>query len=92
MDARSATNSAELRRPVARKRARVYAAAMSPRLRKLIGLVAILAFLVLYMGAVAQIAGHLPDHGPWQLIFFVLAGVLWGVPILPLISWMNRER
>jgi len=92
MDARSVANAAELRRPVARKRAGVYAAAMSPRLRKLIGLFAILAFLLIYMGAVAQIAGHVPEHGPWQLIFFVLAGVLWGVPILPLISWMSRGR
>jgi hypothetical protein len=65
---------------------------MSARLRKLVGLAAMMAFLLFYVGAVAQIAGHVPQHGPWQLIFFVLAGVLWGVPILPLISWMSRGR
>jgi hypothetical protein len=65
---------------------------MSARLRKLVGLVGILTFLLFYAGAVAQLAGHVPEHGPWQLIYFVLAGVLWGVPILPLISWMNRGR
>ena len=65
---------------------------MSARVRKLVGLAAILAFLLFYMGAIAQLAGRVPNHGPWQLIFFVLAGVLWGVPILPLLSWMNRGR
>ena len=63
---------------------------MTPRLRKLIGLFAILAFVVLYMGAVAGLAKFVPDHGPGQFAFYALAGVCWGVPILPLISWMNR--
>jgi hypothetical protein len=65
---------------------------MNPRVRKLIGLAGILAFLVLYVGLIAKLAARVPDHGPWQLAFFGLAGVCWGVPILPLISWMNRER
>ncbi|THD71929.1 DUF2842 domain-containing protein [Phenylobacterium sp.] len=63
---------------------------MSPRLRKLIGLFGILAFLLLYMGAVARLAAHVPPHGPWQFLYFAMAGVCWGVPVLPLISWMNR--
>ena len=65
---------------------------MTPRVRKLVGLVAILGFLVFYMGLIANLARYVPEHGPWQLVFFVLAGVLWGVPILPLISWMSRGR
>ena len=65
---------------------------MSARVRKLIGLVGILVFLVVYIGAMAQIGARVPQHGPWQLIFFVLAGTLWGVPIIPLMGWMNRGR
>jgi hypothetical protein len=64
---------------------------MTPRVRKLIGLVGILAFLLAYIVLVAQIAPHVPAHGPLQFAFFALAGVCWGVPILPLISWMNRS-
>ena len=64
---------------------------MNPRIRKLIGLVAILAFILLYMGGVAQLARYVPDHGLLQFVFYALAGVCWGIPILPLISWMNRE-
>ena len=65
---------------------------MNPRLRKLIGLVGILAFLLFYVGLVVRVAQYVPDHGPWQFAFYALAGVCWGLPILPLISWMNRGR
>ncbi len=65
---------------------------MNPRLRKLIGLFGILAFLLLYMGLVARLAQYVPQHGAWQFAFYALAGVCWGIPILPLISWMNRGR
>jgi hypothetical protein len=33
-----------------------------------------------------------PKHWAAQMVYYVLAGTLWGVPILPLISWMNRGR
>jgi len=65
---------------------------MNPRLRKLIGLFGILAFLILYIGLVVRVAEFVPNHGPLQFAFFALAGVCWGVPILPLLSWMNRGR
>ena len=65
---------------------------MSMRLRKLVGLVGILAFILLYMGVVVRLSNYVPDHGPLQFAFYALAGVCWGVPILPLISWMNRGR
>jgi len=65
---------------------------MTPRLRKLIGLFGILAFLLFYVGAIAQLAQYVPDRGPWQFAFYALAGVCWGVPVLPLLSWMNRGR
>jgi hypothetical protein len=60
--------------------------------RKLLGLFGILAFLLLYVGVVARLSAYVPDHGPLQLAFYALAGICWGVPILPLISWMNRGR
>jgi hypothetical protein len=65
---------------------------MNPRLRKLIGLFGVLAFIVLYMGLVVRLSNYVPDHGPLQVVFYALAGICWGIPILPLISWMNRGR
>ena len=63
---------------------------MTPRVRKLIGLVGILAFLLAYVVIIASLAPHVPTHGPLQVAFYALAGISWGIPILPLISWMNR--
>lgn len=65
---------------------------MSMRLRKLIGSFAVLVFILLYVGVVIRLAACVPDHGILQAAFFIVAGISWGIPILPLISWMNRGR
>jgi hypothetical protein len=65
---------------------------MSARLRKLIGLFAILGFLAAYVLVAARISDFVPAAGPWRLVYFALAGTLWGVPLFPLISWMSRGR
>ena len=64
---------------------------MPARVRKLIGLVAILAFCGVYVVVVSTIGDYLPDHWLARLIYYALAGTLWGVPLFPLIRWMNRE-
>jgi hypothetical protein len=65
---------------------------MTARVRKFIGGIAVVVFLIAYAALVATIADHVPKAWPFQLAFFVAAGILWGVPILPLLSWMNRGR
>ena len=65
---------------------------MNPRLRKLIGSFGLLAFIAGYVWAVLAISEHLPDHPPIKLIYFAITGIAWGLPVLPLISWMNRGR
>ena len=65
---------------------------MKARARKLIGLVGILAFLAFYVGLVLKASSYVPDHGPAQFAFYLVAGLGWGIPILPLLSWMNRGR
>lgn len=78
--------------PLARNRGAVYERRMSERIRKLIGLGAILGFLAAYIVAVTLISEYVPDHWAARLAFYVVAGVGWGIPILPLISWMNTGR
>jgi hypothetical protein len=63
---------------------------MSARMRKLFGSMAIVGFLGLYIVAVATLAEKLPTDWRVQLAFFLVAGVAWGVPLIPLIAWMNR--
>jgi hypothetical protein len=51
-----------------------------------------IAFIVFYVGLMVRIGERVPDHWAVKLVFYVVAGLGWGVPLLPLISWMNRER
>lgn len=60
---------------------------MGPRARRAIASVGIVAFLVLYVWGVIAIGAHVPDHPVATLLFYGLAGTLWGVPLLPLMSW-----
>jgi hypothetical protein len=63
---------------------------MSPRVRKLVGTFAILAFMAAYIWAAIAIAERLPDNTTVQLIFFIVAGLAWGLPLFPLVSWAQK--
>ena len=65
---------------------------MTARHRKLIGSVAVLAFLLLYMGAMGWVGAQLPRIQWLQFAFYAVAGTAWGLPLIPLLSWMNRGR
>jgi hypothetical protein len=65
---------------------------MSARVRKLIGMIGILVFLTAYVVAVATLGDRLPKLWFVQLLYYGIAGVVWGLPLFPLITWMNRGR
>jgi hypothetical protein len=65
---------------------------MSPRVKKLIGSVGVLAFLVLYIGAAAWIGDRLPASQLIRFAYFGVAGIAWGLPLIPFLAWMNRDR
>ncbi|WP_374570233.1 DUF2842 domain-containing protein [Phenylobacterium sp.] len=65
---------------------------MSARVRKLIGMVAILAFLFFYVAAAITLADKVPEQPVLKLVYFVLVGTCWFVPMIPLVKWMNRGR
>ena len=62
---------------------------MPTRLRKLIGSAGVCGFLGLYIWLVSLLADRVPTVTWAQTAFFATAGVLWGVPLIPLIRWMN---
>ena len=64
---------------------------MPTRLRKLIGSAGVVALLLGYIWAMTLLAVHVPPNTWAQTGFFAVAGVLWGVPIIPLIRWMNAS-
>ncbi len=65
---------------------------MTARVRKFVGMLAIVAFMALYVIVVSTVGDYVPDHWLARLVYFGLAGTLWGVPLFPLIRWMNREE
>lgn len=64
---------------------------MSPRVKKLIGLVVLPAGLLLYVGAAVTLAERIPDQQFLKLIYFMVAGLAWAAPTIPFIRWMERE-
>lgn len=65
---------------------------MSARVRKLIGLVGVLAILAVWIWAASAIGERLPQHPLVLVIYYAVAGLGWGLPVMPLIAWMNRGR
>jgi apolipoprotein N-acyltransferase len=60
------------------------------RLRKLIGGIGIMVFLAAYIWIVTSLYDRLPDNRIIHLIYFAVTGLAWGLPIIPLMSWMGR--
>ncbi len=64
---------------------------MSPRVKKLVGLIVLLPGLLLYFGAVVTLAERVPSFWLAKLIYFVVTGLVWAVPVIPFIRWMEKE-
>ena len=69
-----------------------YARAMPIRIRKLIGAILLVAFVVLYMGAAMELSAAWLREKPAfvQLLGYAAAGLLWIVPAGLIIRWMSR--
>ena len=65
---------------------------MRPNLRKLVGTIVLVVFILLYsLIAMTIAAAKLPGTSGWvQLAYFVVAGLIWVVPAGALIWWMER--
>jgi hypothetical protein len=65
---------------------------MNIRTRKLLGTVALLLLAAVWslMGMVVAQTPWLANSGLLQAIFYVVAGLGWVLPAMPLISWMSR--
>ncbi len=65
---------------------------MTIRKRKLVGTIALLVLVIVW-----SLLGMTVAQTPWlaasklaQAIFYVVAGLGWVLPAMPLISWMSR--
>jgi hypothetical protein len=66
--------------------------AMTIRTRKFIGTIALLVLVVVWslLGMTVAQTPWLANSGLLQAIFYVVAGIGWVLPAMPIISWMAR--
>jgi hypothetical protein len=65
---------------------------MNTRTRKALGCFVLLAYLALYAALAATLGSHILAHAPngAALIYYIVAGLVWVLPLKPLFAWMNR--
>jgi Protein of unknown function (DUF2842) len=66
---------------------------MPARLRKFIGAIALFA-LVIAWALVAMALAQIPairEHAVASVIYYVIAGIGWVAPAIPIVSWMSRR-
>lgn len=62
------------------------------KIRKLIGLVALLVLIVFYALIVMTIAvtTSVPDNGVVEFFYYMITGIAWVIPAGAIIYWMQR--
>jgi hypothetical protein len=65
---------------------------MTIRIRKFIGTIALLLLVVAWalMGMTLAQIPSIANSGLFQAIFYVVVGIGWVLPAMPIISWMAR--
>jgi predicted membrane channel-forming protein YqfA (hemolysin III family) len=66
---------------------------MSRRSRKFIGMIVMIVFIPVYaLVAMALAQGRITEAPTWiQTVAYIILGLIWVVPLLPLIRWMERK-
>lgn len=66
---------------------------MNPRLKKFIGTIAMITFVIFYALIVMGIAPRILTGAskPVELLFYLIAGLAWTLPLMPLIRWMEKK-
>ena len=65
---------------------------MTVRTRKLVGTIVLVVFLAIYalLAMVAATAVPINSNKLAELIYFILAGMIWNIPAGVLIRWMQK--
>ena len=68
---------------------------MTPRIRKLVGGLVMLAFVLIYALIAMALADSRPVNQASELVrsgIYIVLGLAWVLPMMPLIVWMERGR
>ncbi|KJV08640.1 hypothetical protein VZ95_16490 [Elstera litoralis] len=63
---------------------------MPPSLRRLLGALGVLIFLLLYIIAVLNLRMLLPENLWLDLVYYIIFGILWVWPALLITKWGHR--
>ncbi len=65
----------------------------TPTWRKPAGIFAILALILIWAVMIASLSAIVGGwHWAWQLVFYVVTGIVWIMPMRPLLLWMETGR
>ena len=66
---------------------------MPPRLKRFIGMLILVALVIFYALTAMTVAAYRLAESPWyiHLAFFAVSGIIWVVPAMFVISWMERR-
>lgn len=66
---------------------------MTPSWRKPAGMLLIVAIIIVWAMLVVSLSGTVGQwHWVLQLMFYVVAGIVWITPMKPLLRWMEGGR
>jgi hypothetical protein len=61
-------------------------------MRKIAGSLALVSWIVGYVAVAAVLGDRVADeHWGWQLLYYPAAGLLWVIPLKPLLRWMHAR-
>jgi len=61
-------------------------------MRKLIGSLVIVAWMVAYIAVAAVVGDRISsEHWVWKLLYFPIVGVAWVLPLKPLLRWIHAR-
>jgi uncharacterized protein DUF2842 len=61
-------------------------------LRKFIGSVVLLAWMVIYIAIAAVVGDRIAsENWIWKAIYFPVVGLAWVLPLRPLLKWMHAK-
>lgn len=63
---------------------------MHPRVRRLLAMVGVLAFLAFWVWGLLALRSHLPASQWIDFAFYAIGGTAWGLPLIPLLRWAER--
>lgn len=65
---------------------------MPLRLKKIFGALLVVVFMLFWVWLAVSLSGFVPDNKFWEMIFYTIAGLGWGVPLFPLLQWMEKTK